>query len=198
MENKDITQPEENISILKPKVWKLFNWMIFCSFIIVFLAYINAISFVIGVIFIIFVALFIKLVLVNKLPPIDFKIYLIVFVIVLIVCEYNHLQVVYYKTFKIGRLDYDSIIVDPGIFVAALSNIVFTTKTQVAPDLFFREDFIQWVATKLNKSPEKALLTIHATFFMIIGYLVPLIINIFYSMLCGIIAVRIKQIVRRD
>ncbi|KEI35929.1 hypothetical protein [Allofrancisella frigidaquae] len=182
---------------LKPKIWKLFNWMIFCSFMLVLCSYINAIFFTSAFIATIMVLLAIKLYLINKLPPVNFRIYIVVFFAVFILCEYNHLQIVYYKLFKISNLDYTNLITDPGIFVGALCNIVFTTKIQVAPTLFFSEEFIAWAQSYLQVSSSEVVLHIDAIFFIIFGYIVPVLINAFYAMLCGVISVRTKQLLRK-
>ncbi|MFV9972959.1 MAG: hypothetical protein AB8V06_01980 [Francisella endosymbiont of Hyalomma asiaticum] len=73
-----------------------------------------------------------------------------------------------------------------------LGNIVFTTKIQVAPQLFFSEDFIQLVANYINKTPQKALIYLDGVYFVIFSYVIPVIINFIYVMLIDVIVVRIK------
>lgn len=186
----------ENVEIdfLKPKVWKLFNWLIFCSFLLVLSSYLNARIFIFSFTTTCLVALSIKLYLLNKLPPINFRIYIIIFLIVFVICEHNHLQIVYFKSFKISNIDYSDLITNPGIFVGALCNIVFTTKIQVAPQLFFHEEFIRWFADYMSLTQSKALIYLDGIYFGIFGYIVPIIINFLYAILAGVIAVRIKQL----
>ncbi|OIN84236.1 hypothetical protein [Francisella sp. TX07-6608] len=195
LENND----QETISnIIKPKLWKLFNWLIFCAFVLVLSSYLNARIFLLAFIFVILVALAIKLYLLNKLPPLNFRIYIVVFLLIFILCEYNHLEIVYFKSFKISNIDYQNLLTNPGIFIGALCNIVFTTKIQVAPQLFFSEDFIQWVASYIDKTPQKALIYLDGVYFVIFGYVVPVVINFIYAMLIGVTAVRIKQLIARS
>ncbi|EDZ91182.1 hypothetical protein [Francisella tularensis] len=195
LENND----QETISnIIKPKLWKLFNWLIFCAFVLVLSSYLNARIFLLAFIFVILVALAIKLYLLNKLPPLNFRIYIVVFLLIFILCEYNHLKIVYFKSFKISNIDYQNLLTNPGIFIGALCNIVFTTKIQVAPQLFFSEDFIQWVASYIDKTPQKALIYLDGVYFVIFGYIVPVVINFIYAMLIGVTAVRIKQFIARS
>ena len=89
-------------------------------------------------------------------------------------------------------------ITDPGIFVGALCNIVFTTKIQVAPQLFFHEEFIQWFADYMDLTQSKALIYLDGIYFGIFGYVVPVIINFIYAILAGVIAVRIKQLISKS
>jgi hypothetical protein len=130
----------------------------------------------------------------NRLPPADFRVYIIVFFIAFIICEYNHLEIVLFRSFRITTLDYNHYIFNPGIFVGALCNVIFTMKIQVAPTLFFSEDFIQWAASYIGGSEAKALLKIDGVFFGLFGYIVLVIINMIYAMLIGVIAVRLKQL----
>lgn len=171
--------------------------MIFCSFSLILCSYINAIAFLSIFVFCILITLSIKLYLINRLPPVDFRIYLFVFFIVIIFCEYHHLQIIAYKSFKITNLDYDNLLFNPGIFVGALCNIIFTTKIQVAPTLFFSADFIQWANSYIGGSSAKALMKIDAVFFVLFGYIVPVIINLLYAMLIGVVAVRVKQLFKK-
>ena len=191
--NQDTTS-----AIIKPKLWKLFNWLIFCAFILVLSSYLNAQIFLLAFTFVILVALAIKLYLMNKLPPLNFRIYIVVFLLIFILCEYNHLEIVYFKSFKISNINYQHLLTNLGIFIGALCNIVFTTKIQVAPQLFFSEDFIQWVANYINKTPQKALIYLDGVYFVIFSYIVPVIINFIYAMLIGVIVVRIKQLIIRS
>ncbi|APC91673.1 MULTISPECIES: hypothetical protein [Francisella] len=195
LENND---QDTTSTIIKPKLWKLFNWLIFCAFILVLSSYLNARIFLIAFTFVILVALAIKLYLLNKLPPLNFRIYIVVFLLIFILCEYNHLEIVYFKSFKISNIDYQHLLTNPGIFVGALCNIVFTTKIQIAPQLFFNEDFIQWAASYIDKTPQKALIYLDGVYFAIFGYIVPVIINFIYAMLIAVIAVRIKQLIIRS
>ncbi|AIT08864.1 membrane protein [Candidatus Francisella endociliophora] len=193
-----IKEIQNDFEFLKPKVWKLFNWMIFCSFILVLSSYLNARIFLLALSFACLICLSIKLYLLNKLPPTNFRIYIIVFLIIFVICEYNHLQIVYFRSFKISNIDFHQLISDPGIFVGALCNIVFTTKLQVAPHLFFREEFIQWFANYMNMTQPKALKYLDGIFFVIFGFIIPVIINFIYAMLAGVIAVRIKQLFNKS
>ncbi|MBK2026830.1 hypothetical protein IB642_00925 [Allofrancisella guangzhouensis] len=195
---KDKNQLDVNTeNYLKPKIWKVLNWMIFCSFMFVLCSYINAVFFSGAFIATIIVLLTIKLYLINKLPPINFRIYITVFFIIFTLCEYNHLQIVYYKSFKISDLDYANLIADPGIFVGALCNIVFTTKIQVAPTLFFSQEFIAWARSYLQVSSSEVIIHIDAIFFIIFGYIVPVLINAFYAIFIATICVRVKQLFKK-
>ena len=195
---KKTTNAEAPINdIIKPKCWKLFNWLIFCSFILILCSYLNAALFLSALIFSLLIALSIKLYLMNRLPPADFRVYIIVFFIAFIICEYHHLEIVLFKSFRITTLDYHHYLLNPGIFVGALCNIIFSTKIQVAPTLFFSEDFIQWVSSYLGGSEAKALFKIDSVFFALFGYIVPVIINMIYAMLIGVIAVRLKQLFKK-
>ncbi|MFT4694499.1 MAG: hypothetical protein ACI8TE_001415 [Francisella sp.] len=124
-------------NIIKPKIWKLFNWPVFCSISLILCSYLNATLFLGALIFSLLITLAIKLYLMNHLPPADFRIYIIVFFIAFIICEYNHLEIVLFRSFRITTLDYNHYIFNPGIFVGALCNVIFTMKIQVAPTLFF-------------------------------------------------------------
>lgn len=200
-EQTDNSPEDENIEqvfdVLKPKFWKLFNWLIFCSFILILSSYLNALIFLVAFSTMILIILAIKLYLLNKLPPTNFRIYIFTFILIFIICEYHHLQIVYFRSLRISHLDYHQLLTDPGIFIAGLCNIVFTTKIQVAPDLFFKEDFIQWFAIYSHLTPSKALMKLDGIFLAIFGYIVPVLINFIYAMLIGVGIVRIKQFILR-
>ena len=55
-------------------------------------------------------------------------------------------------------------------------------KIQVAPTLFFSEDFIQWASSYIGGSEAKASLKIDGVFFGLFGYIVPVIVNMIYAM----------------
>lgn len=192
-----IEEIQEDFDFLKPKVWKLFNWLIFCSFILILSSYLNARIFFFALTSASLIAMSIKLYLLNKLPPTNFRLYIIIFFIAFVICEYSHLEIVYFRSFRVSNIDYHNLLANPGIFVGALSNIVFTTKIQVAPDLFFREEFIQWFSSYMNMTPSKALIYLDGIFFSIFGFVIPVIINFIYAMLIGVIAVRIKQLISK-
>ncbi|MDE4946908.1 hypothetical protein NAI56_09510, partial [Francisella tularensis subsp. holarctica] len=78
LENND----QEIISnIIKPTLWKLFKWLIFCAFVLVLSSYLTARIFLLAFIFVILVVLAIKRYLLNKLPPLNFRIYIVVFLL---------------------------------------------------------------------------------------------------------------------
>ena len=133
----------------------------------------------------------------NRLPTADFRVYIIVFFIAFIICEYHHLEIVLFSSFRITTLDYQHYLFNPGIFVGALCNVIFSTKIQVAPTLFFSQDFIHWASSYLGGSDAKALLKIDGVFFGLFGYTVPVIINMIYAMLIGVLAVRVKQLFKK-
>ena len=195
---KNIDEDTLIYTIIKPKCWKLFNWLIFCSFSLMLCSYLNAALFLSALIFSILIALAIKLYLMNRLPPTEFRIYIIVFFIAFIICEYHHLEIVVFKAFKITTLDYRHYLLNPGIFVGALCNVIFTTKIQVAPTLFFSQDFIQWASSYIGGSEAKILLKIDGVFLGLFGYIIPVIINMIYAMLIGVIAVRVKQLFKKN
>ncbi len=107
----------------------------------------------------------------NRLPPTDFRVYILIFLLVFIVCEYHHLEIVFYKSFSISKLNYNNILFNPGIFIGALCNIIFTTKIHVAPTLFFSEDFIMWASSYIGGSEAKALLKIDGVFLVYLAIL---------------------------
>ncbi|MGQ4002757.1 hypothetical protein QIW31_06910 [Francisellaceae bacterium CB299] len=191
---KNLDEEAPIYDIIKPKCWKLLNWLVFCSFSLILCSYLNAVLFFSALIFSLLVALAIKLYLMNRLPPADFRVYILIFLLVFIICEYHHLEIVLLKSFKITTLDYQHYLLNPGIFVGALCNVIFSTKIQVAPTLFFSEDFIQWASSYIGGSEAKVLLKIDGVFFALFGYVVPVIINMIYAMLIGVIAVRLKQL----
>ncbi|WP_150465185.1 hypothetical protein [Francisella sp. SYW-2] len=189
---------EDHANIIKPKLLRLFNWLIFCSFILILASYLSAQIYIFSFIFCILVTLIIKLYLLNKLPPTNFKIYIIIFLIVFVLCEYNHLQIVHTKTIKISSIDYRHLLTDPGIFVGALCNIIFTTKIHVANQLFFSENFIQWFAIYFDKTPEQTLVFLDGVFMYSFGYVIPIFINFIYAMLIGVTVIRIKQLIFKN
>lgn len=172
-------------SIIKPKLWKLFNWLIFCAFSISFKLLSKCANIFISFYFVILVALAIKLYLMNKLSPLNFTTYIVVFLLIFILCEYNLLEIVLFKIilnkqYKLSAFTYNT----SDFYWCIYAILSLLQKSKLLHNCSLVKILFNRLLTTLTKHHKKLLLLSWWLIFCNIWLCVsvPVIINFIYAM----------------